>query len=122
MTEAEFNEFITRSEAEALEADRQYNEKLRALNKRKRERSKKLKEMGVHPYAGQKHGIGQQTICFDCRNSCPNPNKHTGCEWSIGFKPVPGWNAVQKNIRPNYPGNQPIVSYVVLDCPKFVQG
>jgi hypothetical protein len=120
MTDEEYEAFITRIEAEAAEADRLYNEKLRILNKRKRERSKRLRELGIKPYAGQKKPSNAQTLCFTCRNSCPNPSKGIGCEWSANLVPVPGWEAIRKDIRPNRADKEALVSYVVVSCPKFV--
>lgn len=124
MTDQEFEEFIIQAEAKAKEADRLYNEKLQMLNEKKRERSRKLREKGIKPYAGQRSNSKpmQSTICFNCKNSCPNPSKGIGCEWSRDLHPVPGWEAIRKDIRPNIIGRTPLVSYVVVSCPKFVEG
>ena len=122
MTEKDYEAFVARVEATVAEEDRIYYEKLQSLNKRKREKSKKMREMGLKPYAGQRKAASPSTICFNCKNSCPNPIKGIGCEWSENLKPVPGWEAIREDIRPNIIGRTPLVSYVVVSCPKFVEG
>ena len=47
MTEADYQAFLLRSEAESELADKLYVEKLKRLNERKKANSKKLREMGI---------------------------------------------------------------------------
>jgi len=122
MTEADYQAFLLRSEAESELADKLYVEKLKRLNERKKANSKKLREMGIKPYAGQKKKASPQTICPNCKHCCPNPIKGIGCEWSVNFQPVPGWNAIRKDIAPNHVGGRYISSYIVVSCPKFIEG
>jgi len=48
------------------------------------------------------------TLCFECENAVPCAEKGNGCEWSIAFRPVPGWKATQTG-----------TSYRVIECPRF---
>lgn len=69
--------------------------------------------------AKRKSGAG--SLCWQCKHAVPNPRKGNGCEWSIDFRPVPGWEATKKEYRvPGY--SEPIVSYFVRSCPEFAEG
>ena len=57
------------------------------------------------------------TLCWDCKNSTNN-----GCEWSMSFKPVEGWNAVPSAILGGGANDKYTDSYLVLECPKFEKG
>ena len=57
------------------------------------------------------------TLCWDCKNSTNN-----GCEWSMSFKPVEGWNAVPSAILVGGANDKYTDSYLVLECPKFERG
>lgn len=35
------------------------------------------------------------TLCWRCENAVPDPERGTGCPWSISGKPVDGWDAVR---------------------------
>lgn len=50
------------------------------------------------------------TLCWDCLNAVPS-TEH-GCEWSKGYKPVEGWEAVADK---SFEGS----GYTVISCPKF---
>lgn len=58
-----------------------------------------------------------QTICWNCKNSVPDPYGKHGCSWSRKFAPVEGWDAI-----PTYhAGNDSVyLSYEVKSCPQFV--
>jgi len=56
---------------------------------------------------------GPSSICWNCENAC------CGCSWSRQFKPVPGWKAIETNIK--YKDNQTTRSYIVQSCPQFKQ-
>lgn len=64
----------------------------------------------------------EETLCWYCANSVPNPNTGKGCSWSKEFKPVEGWNAEETLVisRPdNGEGECAIQSYIVRGCPCF---
>lgn len=65
----------------------------------------------------------QSTLCWDCINAVPDPEKHHGCSWSIMFLPVPGWDAIYAPVRA-YVGNEATTteSYIVKKCPMFEEG
>lgn len=50
------------------------------------------------------------TKCWWCKHAVPGA--HTGCEWSMYQKPVPGWKAEKTHVT-DYD------SYLVKECPKF---
>ena len=52
-----------------------------------------------------------KTICWKCANAVPDPVNNIGCSWSREFKPVEGWEAIQKKN-----------SYNVWKCPEFKRG
>lgn len=56
------------------------------------------------------------TLCEVCENACG------GCSWSEKNvqKPVEGWDAIRNDILPHGYYSEPIESYVVLACPKYV--
>lgn len=56
------------------------------------------------------------SICWNCLHAVPNPEKGIGCEWSMYFRPVPGWE-VEIRILPHI-GKTPNVR----KCPKFKRG
>ena len=63
----------------------------------------------------------RQSLCWQCKHAVPNPRKGNGCEWSIDFRPVRGWEATKKEYRvPKC--NELMISYNVHACPKFVEG
>ena len=56
--------------------------------------------------------------CWDCANACG------GCEWSLRFEPVPGWDAtptsrVLKVGGKGKGGTRVASSFVIHYCPKF---
>lgn len=53
------------------------------------------------------------TLCWDCKNAV-----YQRCEWTEKFEPVPGWQAVHRQVSKTY---FPYDSYRVLYCPKFVR-
>lgn len=55
------------------------------------------------------------SICWNCVNSIPNPEKKTGCAWSIFKRPVEGWVAEETQLYE-------MTSYNVKSCPKFKKG
>ena len=63
----------------------------------------------------------KESLCWSCKHAVPNPRKGNGCEWSIGFRPVCGWEATKKEYRvPKC--NELMISYHVHACPKFMEG
>lgn len=63
------------------------------------------------------------SICWDCKNAVPGEKR--GCSWSREFRPVEGWEALRRDIRPakrrrRTPSMQE--SYRVLRCPRFEKG
>lgn len=62
------------------------------------------------------------SICWDCQNAVPNFEKSRGCSWSLGFKPVEGWEAVRQDVAHGDYASQwhrEIESYTVINCPCF---
>lgn len=63
------------------------------------------------------------SICWDCKNAVPGERR--GCSWSREFRPVEGWEALRRDIRPvkrrrrTPPAHE---SYRVLCCPRFEKG
>lgn len=54
-----------------------------------------------------------ETLCWKCARAYPG----NGCEWADNFRPVDGWTA-----EPTLKGGlEPIRSYRVSECPKFVR-
>ena len=62
----------------------------------------------------------KNTLCWKCRNAVPDYKSGVGCEWSRYFKPVPGWTAERGDI--SIGKNKRLISYCVIDCPKFERG
>ncbi len=50
--------------------------------------------------------------CWYCQNA------EGGCEWSDGFKPVPGWDATPSIIKDE---EGDILSYHIRSCPKYIE-
>lgn len=69
-----------------------------------------------------------ETLCWQCANSVPKIDRGKyvrGCSWSIAFEPVEGWTATRcdmlvKNMRGHY--SHMLESYLVRECPEFVEG
>lgn len=80
------------------------------------ERYLREKAVEEEPYRDRKF-----TLCYFC-GLCGKSQ----CEWDAGFQPVPGWNARKSYISmPFYrgmAGKAKVLSYQVLDCPKFKEG
>ena len=61
----------------------------------------------------------QQTLCWDCANATG------GCSWADHneHKPIPGWEAIETNIRIHNPScdADATKSYIVLSCPEFIR-
>ena len=60
----------------------------------------------------------QQQLCWTCANACG------GCEWSLRFEPVPGWDAtptsrVLKAGGKGKGGTRVASSFVIHYCPNF---
>lgn len=63
------------------------------------------------------------TICWYCENAVPQIKDGEyirGCSWSIGFVPVPGWEA--STFRRACKGKVEKETYCVEKCPKYVKG
>lgn len=56
------------------------------------------------------------SLCWRCAHAVPNPQEGRGCEWSMYFRPVPGW-VVEIRTLPHI-GKTPNVR----QCPKFKRG
>ncbi len=72
-----------------------------------------------------------ETICWYCRNACPDREEDNtrGCSWSRHFEPVEGWVAIQTKLKYYYrldPRHKRTkfddTSYVVKSCPLFEPG
>ena len=81
---------------------------------KKRENQQRIDEINVETKNCTK-GRRKCTLCLDCKNIVPNPEKNIGCSWSINFVPVDGWEAI-KNQKGRYE------SYKVIQCPNFKRG
>lgn len=81
----------------------------------------KLRQGDYHLEPGANTTCKKNTKCWDCAHAVPNYKEGHGCEWSIAYKPVPGWNAELRRIRIS--NSDTVVlwldSYYVEDCPKF---
>lgn len=60
----------------------------------------------------------QQQLCWTCANACG------GCEWSLRFEPVPGWDATPTSrvlkVGGKGKGSTRVASsFVIHSCPKF---
>ena len=64
-------------------------------------------------------GEKQSHICWNCKNSVPNPKTGAGCSWSRKHTPVEGWTA---QYDPKKYFGQMIETYFVTACPKFERG
>lgn len=75
---------------------------------------------------GGRKKIGEDTICWECRNAVPNLEKLCGCSWSIFFVPVDGWEAEPTIINHGYRDDGTLIpparSYNVKKCPYFEKG
>ena len=123
MTDEKYAEFLKWAAVEEEAAVRKDRKKIEIVKKKMSDREKgipiKHKREGVKP--PDYHA--SQSICPDCINCCPVPNKGIGCEWSIAFKPVPGWTAERRDIKCyGKKNNENSESYMVLACPKFIKG
>ena len=63
------------------------------------------------------------SLCWYCANAVPSAK--TGCNWSINFEPIDGWDAkVTDDMHRNELGEESIAygkhAYLVKDCPEFV--
>lgn len=58
-----------------------------------------------------------RTLCDICCNAVPNGRDH-GCEWSVSFLPVPGWDAL---FKPVSMGDKKVDSYRVYSCPRYLK-
>ena len=43
----------------------------------------------------KKDCVNTGTLCWSCANAVPSADGKRGCSWSIGLKPVKGWDAVK---------------------------
>lgn len=68
----------------------------------------------------------ERTLCENCQNAVPNADSSRGCNWSMYFKPVEGWNAVPTIIRQGQYDSfgtkkmKTTHSFHVIDCPEFI--
>lgn len=68
------------------------------------------------------------SICWNCKNSVPNSEGTTGCEWSLELTPVPGWEAIEGTISTSYRDStgklhyKKMPTYRVIQCPRFKEG
>ena len=66
-----------------------------------------------------------ENICWACKHSVPNPEKGTGCPWSLHGEPVKGWTREKlKVITTNDQDGKPqqITKEFVTECPLFKRG
>lgn len=68
-----------------------------------------------------------ETLCWRCKNAVPNPSIGVGCAWSMHFKPVPNWDAMQTQVNTtdyikDSDRRRATASYIVITCPKFERG
>lgn len=71
-------------------------------------------------YKSFKANTGREigSLCFFCQNAVPG--KHSGCEWSRSWQPVPGWEATPTILSIGTAGSiREDQSYCVKRCPKF---
>lgn len=61
-----------------------------------------------------------KTKCWTCQNAVPNPNTGKGCNWSRGFMPVEGWEAVATTIRAYKKEVAPVPSFHIVSCPEYI--
>ena len=60
------------------------------------------------------------TLCWDCLNAVPSTEN--GCEWSKGYRPVEGWEAILTKYETTTVWDTAprfVESYCVVRCPKF---
>lgn len=71
------------------------------------------------------------TLCWECANAVPKTvgarrggRVLRGCEWSVYGQRVPGWVAVEHQVKMGTISGvqQYVTSYEVLECPKFRRG
>lgn len=58
----------------------------------------------------EKGGGFRQSLCWDCKNACPDKEGTCGCNWSRKFESVEGWDTISRD------GD---ISHTVLRCPEF---
>lgn len=66
-------------------------------------------------YQKKKKRNSISTICWNCKNSVPTKDMKIGCVWSIFQKPIDGWKSVKTTVNHQE-------SFLVLDCPEFLEG
>ena len=65
----------------------------------------------------------EQTLCWSCRNAVPTADGSCGCSWSKRYVPVKGWNALRRDVAVmKYKRPCATESYMVKDCPEFIEG
>lgn len=117
MTDKKYEEFLKQFHAQ--EAKDRERERSRVV--RKCERTKEIKSgINVNPENKKHCKKTAPTKCFTCRNSCPNPKEGLGCEWSMFLIPVPGWDAERSDLLNSVRGGDPVESYHVRECPKYI--
>lgn len=53
-------------------------------------------------------------LCWSCQNAVPTEDGRRGCEWSLDFRPVPGWTA--ERVGKSVIGK----TWSVKACPKYI--
>ncbi len=74
---------------------------------------KRCEEAG---YEYMKKRRGRESLCWDCKNACG------GCSWSRNLTPVEGWEAKTIKVKGNFYTGEVLDSYVVINCPEFIEG
>lgn len=69
------------------------------------------------PRGGARQLKEKGSLCWRCKHAVPSPIKKTGCSWSIGFNPIPGWEA--KEVFSVRDGEKVPCGYMVKSCPLF---
>jgi len=71
----------------------------------------------------KKYNIYADTLCWNCKR-CTNPDSYP-CSWAESGKPIEGWTAAEGREFFHYlPTGEKVsmgFSYVVTDCPLFIQ-
>ncbi len=62
-------------------------------------------------------GEWKQTLCWCCAKAV-----NGGCSWSNKFEPVDGWRAEPSTVRSNITGTPRVATWLVIECPEFVEG
>lgn len=60
------------------------------------------------------HIENKETLCWTCKNAAPDDKGLYGCSWSIGLKPVKGWNATYVKRKSAED------TYHVISCPEYI--